>query len=100
MLGHILEGLQHTEIDTRLHLLREARKRSAAHLDRDRDPPRLRLDRRQQALLGQDWRVQPAGQLAQRFNRLIRFPGQFVEGCLRPLGIGRREILGQRDLEL
>ena len=85
VLGHVRQRLRDQVVRTSLDRLRQPLVRDVHYLDRDRRPPRERLDGGAQALLGEHGRVEPTGELTELVERERELVAGVCEG--RPHGV-------------
>jgi hypothetical protein len=97
VLRHVLEGFQHEEVHGRLDLLRMSRDRIGLHRDGDGGSPRLRAQRRSEALLSEERRIDPTREISEVFDRSGDLVLQLPENPVGFRGIRARE--GTRELE-
>src|SRR5580704_7540201 len=97
--GHVGERLRDDVIRRHLDGLREPPYRGNVKLDRDRGPAGERPQRRAKPALGQDRRVDAAGNLTQILHHLVQLIGDLVELCLQLGQLGRHHALGQAKLQ-
>ena len=71
VLRHVLQSLEHAEVDGRLHVAVEPTHERGVHRDRDRIPSCLRPDRCLQPFVRQERRIDPSCQIAEILERLM-----------------------------
>ena len=95
VLRHVLEGLERGEVDGRLDLLRQALDAIGVHVDGHRRLASLRDERRCQALVGEQRRIDTAGEVAQIVERTACVHLQLGEHRLGSRGVAIDELLGE-----
>ena len=98
VLRHVLQRLEHREVDRGLDVARVAA--DAVVVDRDRDGhlARLRFERLGQTPIGQERRVDPARQVAQVLQRALHVVEDAVERVALPLLLLTDQPFGQPHL--
>ena len=110
VLRDVLERLEDAEVDARLDVLRVAPDAVGGDVDRDGGLARLRLERRGEPLVGEQRRVDPAREVAERLERVVGLRLQLrdqlvglgrvaIERALRRAGASppaRRAVAGRR----
>jgi hypothetical protein len=100
ILRHVLQRLQNAKVHGCLCLLGKTSNTFGVHSDRERRLFGLGADRRNQTLVGQQWRVDPSGEITEVLQGVLRLSLKLIDepfGLLQVLG---RQGSGQPELHV
>ena len=95
----VLHRLEAREIDGRFDILRIPGDRVGVDLDRQTRLPRLRLERRDEALVRQERRIDAPGQVAEVLQRRVRLALELADDLARLLRVSFDQAVGELELD-